>query len=469
MRLFFFFKLLFFVSFWNVNAQDSTSTVLPLEQYYCMVYQNHPIVKQATLLVQRGRLSIQEARGAFDPKLNSTFYTKDFNGKDYYDLWNTYLKVPTLLNVDLKAGFENNSGLYLNPEHSLPNQGLYYMGISVPLGQGLMRNPRNIELKKSNFHSELTRNDAQILLNNLFLDANHAYWLWYEQYHIRQLVQDNLRLIEQKYQGVRESVINGEYAAIDSVEMYIQVQQWGNELKMADMALQNCELLLRNFIWNDQIDLGQMIPETHAGKEDIDLDQVLQWAIHNHPQLQQLEIQNTILDLDRKMRKEQLKPVFNINYNLLLQNGNRDNGDNGAYANNYKGGFEFVFPLLVRKERAKLKVVTLKQQENSLKLDNKAQETFTKVEQSYNKGFTLDEMIKEQERIITNQVRMLQAEQIKFDSGESSVFLLNSRENKKLKSQIKLIELRAKYGRALGELSWSAGKLFHDVKTNNDI
>ncbi len=463
MRKHFLYVFVYFIASGYASAQDSTS--LPLEKYYSMVYQSHPIVRQANLLSQRGRLSIQQARGAFDPKLNSTFATKDFKDKDYYDLWNTYLKVPTLLNIDLKAGFERNNGLYLNPEHTLPDQGLYYMGLSVPLGQGLIRNERNIELKKSTFYSELTQNDAQILLNNLFLDANHAYWLWYEHYHIRKLVQDNLRLIRQKYEGVRQSVLNGEYAPIDSVEMYIQVQQWSNDLKMAEMALQNSRLLLGNFIWTDDINLQMLTPQLQTRQPDIDLDQLLQWAIDNHPQLRQLEIQNTILDLDRKLRKEQLKPVFNINYNLLLQNGK---WDYGAYANNYKGGFEFVFPLLIRKERAKLKVVTLKQQENSLKLDNKARETFTKVEQSYNKSFTLDEMIKEQEQIITNQVRMLQAEQIKFSNGESSVFLLNSRENKKLKSEIKLIQLKAKYGRALGELSWAAGKLFEDVKTGNN-
>ena len=59
---------------------------------------------------------------------------------------------------------------------------------------------------------------------------------------------------------------------------------------------------------------------------------------------------------------------------------------------------------------------------------------------------------------------MLTAEQVKFDNGESSIFLLNSRENKKLESEIKLIELKAQYGKAIGELKWSAAILDNEVE-----
>ena len=65
-------------------------------------------------------------------------------------------------------------------------------------------------------------------------------------------------------------------------------------------------------------------------------------------------------------------------------------------------------------------------------------------------------MLDEQQRMVENYERLLEGERIKFNNGESSIFLINSRENKRILAEIKLIELQAEYGRALGQLKWSS-------------
>jgi outer membrane protein TolC len=50
--------------------------------------------------------------------------------------------------------------------------------------------------------------------------------------------------------------------------------------------------------------------------------------------------------------------------------------------------------------------------------------------------------------------KLLKAEEIRFENGESSIFLINSRENKKIDAQEKLINLKAKVIKSYNKLKW---------------
>jgi outer membrane protein TolC len=436
-------------------SQSSTDGLLQVDEYYDLVKEYHPVAKQAELVASRARLAVMGARGAFDPKLVSNFANKQFEDKRYYDTWNTYLHLPTQFNIDLKVGLERNNGLFLNPENNVPSEGLYYAGLSVPLGQGLLANTRNIALKKSKIEGMSFENQARIVLNNLLLDANNTYWIWYEAYQKQQLAVSNYQLISERYEGIRQAVINGDIAGIDSTETLIQVQQWSNNLNKATLEYGNSGLLLQNFIWSDSLVL-EALPVTDISINALLLlDEYLEIAAR-HPELESIRLKNSTLALDRRLSSDQLKPKLDVNYNVLLSEKN--SFENQAFLeNNYKAGFDFSFPLLLRKERAKLKMVDVKQQENQLKLNYKSRQIENKVRQYYNKCLTLAQMLVQQEEIQRNYQLMLDAEQIKFENGESSIFLINSRENKLLGAAIKLIELKSDYGNATGQLEWAAG------------
>ncbi len=442
--------------FWSLSLQAvSKQDTLHLEEFYSIVLNYHPIALQAGLIAQRGELALSEARGNFDPKLVSSFSNKDFKDVDYYELWDSYLEVPTLLNVDLKAGFEKNQGTYLNPEHNLPDDGLYYAGLSIPLGQGLIHNPRRIALKQAAVTREQLYAQAAQVFNNLLFDANHVYWTWYENYRKFALADRNLQLIRERYQGIRSSVLNGEMAPIDSTEALIQIQQWENALNRSEIALKNSELLMQNFIWTDSVAIEEMLPQTtidHSSALDMYVN-----AVSNHPEWQMLLLQNTSLELDQKLKREQLKPVIDLDYQVLLgQSGSSEVGD--YMVSNYKAGLRFELPVLLRKERAQLKTVNLKLQENVLKQELEFRKMSNEVRQSYNQVLNLTGMLERQRAMVTNYQRLLDGERMKFDNGESSIFLINSRENSKIKAESDLIEMISRLGTMIGRLKWSAGQ-----------
>ncbi|MFN5704617.1 MAG: hypothetical protein ACK45U_02065 [bacterium] len=55
---------------------------------------------------------------------------------------------------------------------------------------------------------------------------------------------------------------------------------------------------------------------------------------------------------------------------------------------------------------------------------------------------------------------MLNAELTKFNNGESSVFLINSREIALIQAQLSLISLTAKYQQLYVKKRWAVGNLY---------
>jgi len=151
------------------SSIDTVATPMTLTQFYAMVYKHHPDMRLAEIAREKGDLKVSEARGGFDPKLKSDFSTKEFSGSDYYDVWSTELSMPMPLSLDLKAGYERNQGLFLNPQNNVPNDGLYALGVSLPLGRGLLNNPRNLALKRAgilNKQGEIEANDKRNRIGN---------------------------------------------------------------------------------------------------------------------------------------------------------------------------------------------------------------------------------------------------------------------------------------------------------------
>ena len=74
---------------------------------------------------------------------------KNFHGTEYYSLWHGTFKIPTWYGIDLKAGYEQNEGYYLNPENNTPDDGLWSAGVNIRLAQGLLYNERMNNLKQA--------------------------------------------------------------------------------------------------------------------------------------------------------------------------------------------------------------------------------------------------------------------------------------------------------------------------------
>lgn len=451
-------------------AQNDT---LHLVQFYQLLRANHPVARQAKLIPQQARAEIRRARGSFDPKLVGDADQKVFEGKDYYNYLDAGLKVMTLPGIEVKAGFEQGVGEFVNPELSTPSEGLIYAGVEVPLGQGLLIDARRAALRQAKIFQQSAPVARQVILNDLYFEATKAYWEWSLATSVLAIQQRAVEVAEIRFDATKESFRFGDKPGIDTLEALIQFQTRQQNLLEAQVEEQKARLKLSNFLWNENGQPLEIQPEMRpnslrigAPQQASTFDSVAVW-INNlserHPELQMLRFKLAELEVERRFKADKLKPKVSVRYNLI----NRPIGIGDApaelypnlFENNYKWGFSLSFPIFLRKERGGLELTKLKMQDTRFKQDNKQLELTNKVLSYLREMETLAEQIDLARKTVQNYDRLLEAEIFKFQAGESSLFLVNSRETKLIESEVKLVELQNKFRKATAGVEWSAGVL----------
>lgn len=190
---------------------------------------------------------------------------------------------------------------------------------------------------------------------------------------------------EIRFNGIKRNAIEGEIAAIDTVEAKIAVQNRKLSLEQANLALIERKLRLSNFLWlNDDIPVelqDNVIPDINLA---LDIDSSFeimgltldQFNINNHPKLQSLNFKIEGLDVERRLMANRLLPRLDANYNFLTETPDIASSIN-TY--NYKGGISFQLPLFLRKERGDLKLAKFKVQDAKFELLNTEIEIQNKV------------------------------------------------------------------------------------------
>jgi outer membrane protein TolC len=120
---------------------------------------------------------------------------------------------------------------------------------------------------------------------------------------------------------------------------------------------------------------------------------------------------------------------------------------------------KFQMPLTLAFSRNQLKSVKLKLQEAELMKQDKQRQINLKYKSYLNEASSLALQLKAQEAATQANRMLLEAERQKFTIGESSVFMINQREQKYLETLEKLIELKSKNLKVKQAIQWSLGIL----------
>ncbi len=426
------------------------------------VRSNHPVAKQATLLTPEGEAALLAARGGFDPKVYGDWERKSFDGKNYFNIAEGSVKLPTWYGIEGKLGYNYATGINLSPEHKLPADGQAVLGASVTLLQGLVIDERRAGLFQARILQRANVAEQRLLMNELLYEAAKAYWNWSLADAWVRTYEEAVRNAEIRLDGIRGSWEQGDRPAIDTLEALIQVQDRRLELNAAQLHFRNARLALQNFNWEN----GRAVAVDSTLRPQPLADGLLIDAISlapadtlaaQHPQVQGYRFKLESLDVERRLKREALKPRLDVSYNLLGDGFDLspDNGD--FFLQNYKWGVQAGFPLFFRKERGGLQLAELKIMDAALGLTQKQQEIRNKIIAYQNELANLRQQINLANAMRDNYARLLTGENEKFVLGESSVFLVNSRENKLIEAELKLAKLQAEARKTEAGLRWAAG------------
>jgi len=431
-------------------GQELASKELTYTEFLGYVKKYHPLVKNANLEINKAQANLMMARGGFDPKIEVDFSKKQFKDKEYYSILNSSFKIPTWYGIEIKAGFDNNEGIYLNPENTVPNQGLTSLGINVPLGQGLFINQRMADVRKAKIQMQLSQSERKLQAIAVLYDASLAYFNWKKNFNEVKLYEEYKENAGIRFKGIKTSIVQGDKPAIDSIEAGILIKNRILSLEDSKLKLAKAKLELANFLWlenNIPLELSdELIPETQLEftiQESLKTNDLLNadFSITNHPKINALRSKIDILNVEKKLKANMLLPKIDVGYSYLSEPSYIDN----YQFKDYKIGLDFYFPLFLRKERGSLKLAKYKVQETEFTLDLEKVQLTNKINSQKLEIASLFKQMELIKGLVQDNVTMLKSEERLFSFGESSLFIINTRENNLVSAQLSKIALENRF------------------------
>ncbi|WDF62321.1 TolC family protein [Flavobacterium sp. KACC 22763] len=450
------FSFLFLLSFSTLQSQNFNQEELTFIEYLGYVKKYHPLVKQANLEVTNAQAKLMLARGGFDPKIEVDYNKKEFKGTEYYSLLNSSFKIPTWYGIEIKAGFDDTEGQYYNPQNKTPEAGLTSLGINVALGQGMFINQRMADVREGKLNVKLSDAQRKLRAIEVLYQASEAYFEWRKSYNEAELYKNYLGFASTRFEGVKKLIAAGDAPAIDSVEAKITVRNRELNVENGNLKLAKAKLKLANFLWieNVPVELGDLVkPEQNliqTIEETLKTDAMMVdvESLDSHPKIQSLETKMDILEVNRQLKANSLLPKINVGYNYISE----PNYWNNFNADDYKFNIDFSFPIFLRKERGSLKMAKLKIQDmqfdigqQRLELKNKIKAQQTEIASLRKQKVVIDNLVKDY-------MTMLNSEEKLFSFGESSIFLINSRENNLVSAKLSQISLENQFYLSNAEL-----------------
>ncbi len=452
--------ILFCLSFSINNYAQGPVDTLSWDGFFNIIKHYHPITQQANLLQDLARAKKLKAIGGFDPKIETDFDQKYYGGTDYYTFLTPQLKLPLWYGIELKGSYSTAEGAFLNPESKLPKEGLGYAGINFELGKGLFIDERRAAIKQASIFARSSENDRNQILNDFFYDAGVQYIDWHNKYQYYKIYEEALVLAKIRFDGIKQSFINGDKAAVDTLEAQLIVQQRQTMLQQASIELIESKYLLANFMW---LENKQPIDADKLNVRPVDLFNVpmnLNLSGLGNPKLLSYGFKLEDLQVERRLKAENLKPQLGLQLGVLnqgktiLRNVNTD-----YWANNNKVNIRFSMPLTFSKARGELSEVKIKIEQTQFEMDYLRNELFNKIKENNNEILTLKSQLSILEKTLELSIKLLEAEELKFKLGESSLFLLNSRESKLLDAREKKALTEAKLKKSLIKSFWINGNM----------
>ncbi|MBK7009728.1 MAG: TolC family protein [Saprospiraceae bacterium] len=303
--------------------------------------------------------------------------------------------------------------------------------------------------------------EARILAyNQVVSSAAQAYWTWLEKYEVWRLTTDTWQLAEQRKNLLRTLFVNGDRSEADTMELFIQVNQLRMQRDERRTEYLNASLQLSNFVWRetlfDSLMTGKIFPvktDWQRGEEEGLKLALTHVPLLSNPAVKWYEFKLKALEIEQRYKKQMLLPELNLSTRLLSKNSYQFSGlDRFYFTENYLLGVQFKMPLLLREGRGALQKTKIKIRDTQWDMQLKVRDLANKENALTNELALLVGQIENISALIQAQSRLYALEISRFNLGESSVFLVNAREQKLLELKGKEVELKAKRAKVIAKL-----------------
>ncbi len=443
------------------QENPDTNRRLDRDAYLQIVQTYHPVARAAELDVVSARANLLRSRGVFDPKAALGYRSKTLDGKEYYTYFSPGVSIPTWYGLELKAGVDDARGYYLNPE-TTPGP-VSYVGAKV-VANNILFDTRRASVEQARILVRQSEADRLLAVNDLYYQSLSAYWGWWLAWEQRRVWESAREVAAERLDFVRQEYLAGTRAAIDTTEALTQIQSIEAQQLAADLSLQNTGISLNTYLWYEASMPVAWQPEWTPARPELKALPPITFfleSLADHPKMRSARAKVEYLNIDLRLKNQYLFPKIGVSGSVLSKgwevappeiSGNH-------LGNNYKLEVDLSVPLFLREARGALQMARVKTQQATLAGDIAFVELEAKVRSYYNEATNLARQQTLWEESFAAYERLLQGELTRYQTGESTLFLINARQAKVLDARQKLLDIYAKRGKAEAALYWAAGLL----------
>lgn len=449
----------------NTKPKPLPPIPLTLEEVLAWVDRSHPLLKGAGTekVVARGKML--KALGAFEPNvINDTEMERFIPSSGPQDTRTVGFN-DTLIEARHPWGFRGSAGIreVINGPAKIPdlsfgngnNQVL--LGGFLPLLKGLMINPENAELQRSQLADPRAEIQIAQTRQDLFLAAATQYWDWVAAYKLADVQRRALIVAEDRAKQVEGRAKAGAVAPLDAVEANQEVQRRREVSIAAQRAVEQEQYRFSMFLWEHNVPFtppGERVPEfpsqfTIPPPETVQAHKLQAKA--ERPEVKEVGIEAKLNNIDLELAKNNLLP------SLDAEAAPARSPEKFVLGLGYRFGLELKIPILQRKSRGEVLEAQGKADRFVLVQKFREQQVVVDVDNA----LSAIERAKERIAAAAESLRLAKTledgERFRFTMGATSVLFVNLRERNSVDSENQLIRAKADYQKALALYQWAIG------------
>lgn len=433
----------------KLSAQ--AAKVLDLQDVHENLEKTFPVILLSMREIRKAEFEILSAQGAFDIALKGAA----MNNTGYYNnnRLEANLEKPTSIwGTSFFAGYRVSQGEFPDyyGERRSNSAGEIRFGGRIPLWRDRSIDQGRLDLQQSEINRNIAGNILAEQKLGIYRDASVSYWNWLAAGKRKRIVQDLLGIAEARREQLRRRVKLGDIPAIEEKENDRAVLARREQIAAAERVLQKSALYLS--LYYRTVD-GKMInpgdsalppgfpPEVPIAAGLFDKDKV--YALEYRPEVRKLqaeiEAEKNALLFYENQRGPQLD---------LILRGSRDIENSGAFKRNpWEADFALVFnvPLQTRKQDGKIggaetKIEILKQKLSYQKdkISIEAGDAVIALENALKRlGIIKEEVVVAED--------LARAEKARFDLGDSTLLIVNLREQAAAEVALRLVGAEVDY------------------------
>lgn len=426
----------------------AANSALPFSDVLYWVMKNHPVLKQANNYLPIAKAELLVSRGAFDPSVSIYRSNKNEGSNKFYRNQNLDVYLPNYFGGGISISNPFN-------KTQVGEAGSLSLGAELPLLKGLITDYRRTALGKAKINVKMSLAERDQWINNLVSDVFTEYAQWLLAHESAEQIEGVLRLATERQRGLRKLYESGAGTSVDTLETFVQWQQYKAKYDLAIWKKEKQRLMLSMYLWDESgvpIEPMNTVYPTSAGLAWID-SMVSEAASYiNNPQnteILQPALRMSLLkvasqQLEFNLAKNQMLPSLNLQYGYYQPDAAwRISPSTATQSTGF--GLGFQSSLFLKQQRGQYRQMQLALENAKLEVDNK-QRNYSVKSSALLQEFQLQKSQFDQWLGVSkNQRKLYDMEARRLEAGDVNFFVLNTREMRLLDLNLLALEYKFQY------------------------